>query len=149
MLFHGTDTVAFAHFLGNQLIVRCTDRDSLQNTCGSCIYLVYWEFASIWSHITEQLFKSLFLQIYLFLYFSVCVFCLHSMSVHHLYIWCLKTLEESIRSPGTGSRLCHELPCGCWKSNLGHLQEQSVLLTSELSFHPPLNSFWESLLSHF
>jgi hypothetical protein len=29
-----------------------------------------------------------------------------------------------------------ELPCGCWEQNLGPLQEQSVLLTTEPSLQP-------------
>lgn len=30
-----------------------------------------------------------------------------------------------------------ELPCGCWKVKPGPLEEQPVLLTSELSIQPP------------
>ena len=33
-----------------------------------------------------------------------------------------------------------ELPCGCWELNLGPLEEQSVLLTTESS-HQPLTDF--------
>lgn len=35
----------------------------------------------------------------------------------------------TIRSPGPGLTDSCELPCGCWKLNLGPLQEQQVLLT--------------------
>ena len=30
-----------------------------------------------------------------------------------------------------------EPPCGCWELNSGPLEEQSVLLTTELSLQPP------------
>lgn len=35
--------------------------------------------------------------------------------------------------PGTEAKQKCELPCQCWKSNPGPLQEQPVLLTSKLS----------------
>ena len=37
-----------------------------------------------------------------------------------------------------------ELPCGCWELNSGPLEEQSVLLNSELSLYP-----WEFLFFPF
>ena len=40
------------------------------------------------------------------------------------------TPEEGIRSH-----------CVCWELNSGSLEEQSVLLTAELSLHPSLDSF--------
>jgi hypothetical protein len=41
-------------------------------------------------------------------------------------------LCEDVRSPGTGVVDSCELPCGCWKLNLGPLEEQPMLLTAEL-----------------
>ena len=40
-------------------------------------------------------------------------------------------VHEGIRSPATGYLDSCELPCGCWELNLGPLEEQSVLLTTE------------------
>ena len=42
-----------------------------------------------------------------------------------------------------------EPPCGCWELNLGPLEEQSVLLTTEPSLQPPTvavlsTKFWGS-----
>ena len=45
--------------------------------------------------------------------------------------WC-----EGVRSPVTGSSDSYNLPCGCWELNLGPLEEQSVLLTTEPSLQP-------------
>ena len=46
-------------------------------------------------------------------------------------------LGEGVRSPGTGVTDSCELPCGCWELNLGPLQEQHVLLTTEPLLQPP------------
>ena len=35
--------------------------------------------------------------------------------------------EEGVEFPGAGVTDSCELPCGCWESNLGPLQEQQVL----------------------
>ena len=40
------------------------------------------------------------------------------------------SLCEGVRSPGTGVRDSCELQCGCCALNLGHLEEQLVLLTA-------------------
>ena len=46
--------------------------------------------------------------------------------------WC-----EGIRSPGTGfPGFSCELPCGYWEFTLGSLEEQPMLLTTELSLQP-------------
>ena len=58
------------------------------------------------------------------------------MSEYHLYIWCLCRSEEGIGFPGTGVADGCEPLCGCWESNLGPLEEQQVLLTTELSPSP-------------
>jgi hypothetical protein len=46
---------------------------------------------------------------------------------------CLLTHQKRESYPITGG--C-EPPCGCWKLNSGHLEEQSVLLTTESSLQP-------------
>jgi hypothetical protein len=51
-------------------------------------------------------------------------------------LWLHVCLCEGARSPGTGVTGWWKLPCGCWELNLGPLEEQSVLLTTELSFQP-------------
>jgi hypothetical protein len=43
---------------------------------------------------------------------------------------CLQTHQERVLDPITDG--C-EPPCGCWELNSGPLEEQSVLLTAELS----------------
>jgi hypothetical protein len=43
---------------------------------------------------------------------------------------------EAVDSPGTGVTHGLEPPCGCWELNLGPLQEQPVLLTTEPSLQP-------------
>lgn len=43
---------------------------------------------------------------------------------------CLQSLEETLRSPGTGVTG----PCGCWEINLCPLEQQQMSLTTE----PPL-----------
>jgi E3 ubiquitin-protein ligase NEDD4 len=59
------------------------------------------------------------------------------MSVYHVHAWCPQKSEKAIRSPGTVVTDCCELPCGCWKSNPGPVEEQPVLLTSEPSGEVP------------
>lgn len=54
------------------------------------------------------------------------------MSVFYLGVWGLRIPEEGIRSPGCELLDICELPCGCCKSNLGPLDEQAVLFTTEL-----------------
>lgn len=48
------------------------------------------------------------------------------MSVYHVCAWCLQRGKEGVRSVGIQSDSC-QLPCGCWKSNPGSLEEQPVL----------------------
>ena len=43
--------------------------------------------------------------------------------------------RASDRSPGTGVTDSCKPPCGCWESNLGTLEEQSMLLAAEPIFH--------------
>jgi hypothetical protein len=42
-------------------------------------------------------------------------------------------LCEGVRFPGVAVADICELPCGCWKLNMDSLEEQTVLLTIELS----------------
>jgi hypothetical protein len=68
-------------------------------------------------------------------FFSSCFhvykdFCLH---VCHMCAWCLWRLEEGTRTPETGVTEGCKLPWRSWESNLGSLQEQQVLLTTEIS----------------
>jgi hypothetical protein len=55
---------------------------------------------------------------------------------------CLITMEvKRYQIPGTGVTDRRELPCECWESNLGPLQEQEVFLTTEPSLLSPLLRF--------
>lgn len=53
--------------------------------------------------------------------------------------WCLMRPEDG-GSSGTGITGSFESPCGCWKSHLGRLEEQSLLLIPESSFQIQLHS---------
>ena len=52
---------------------------------------------------------------------------------------CLQTHQKRTSDPITDG--C-EPPCGCWELNSGHLEEQSVLLTSEPSLQPAFVLFY-------
>ena len=43
---------------------------------------------------------------------------------------------EVVGSPGTGVMDGCKPPCGCWELNLDPLEEQPVLLTTEISLQP-------------
>ena len=64
--------------------------------------------------------------IYLFMRMG---FCLHTACVQFLQ----RPQGGSRLLPGTGVRDGCEPSCGCWKLNLGPLEEQLVLLAAELS----------------
>jgi hypothetical protein len=43
---------------------------------------------------------------------------------------------EGVRCPGTNTTDDCELLCGCWELDLGPLQDQPELLTTEPTFQP-------------
>lgn len=47
-------------------------------------------------------------------------------------VQCLREPEENFGSPGIGDTDNSKPPCGCWKLNLGPLQEKQRLLLAEL-----------------
>lgn len=49
-----------------------------------------------------------------------------------------KAREEGVGYPGPGKRGGGGLTSGCWASNLGSLEEQPVLLTSQPSLQPQM-----------
>lgn len=59
--------------------------------------------------------------------------------MHVIFILCSlafrsqEFLSDGVRYPGTGVRDKYDLPCGCRELNLGPLEEQSILLSVELS----------------
>lgn len=57
--------------------------------------------------------------------------CMYALSVcvygYYICVWSLQRSEEGIGAPGTGVTNDCELPCECWKLNLGPSQEQQVL----------------------
>ena len=60
------------------------------------------------------------------------------ISVYRVYDQYTESPEEGFGFPGTEFTNGFKLPCGCWESNQGLLQEQPVLLTAtELSLQPP------------
>ena len=63
-------------------------------------------------------------------------------------VFCLHVcLCEDVRYPGTGVTDSCELPCGCWELNPGALEEQPVILATELSLQPLEGYFGKSVLS--
>lgn len=53
----------------------------------------------------------------------------------NFYFMCTDVLSACMSvSDDPGITDSCELPCGCWESNLGPLEEQSMLLTTEPSF---------------
>ena len=44
--------------------------------------------------------------------------------------------EAGFQFPGTGVTGDCEMPCGCWKLRLGHLQDPQLILTDKLSLFP-------------
>lgn len=62
-----------------------------------------------------------------------------------LYMFlCQQKSEENIGSPETGVAASPGQHCKCWELNLGHLQEQQLLLTTELSLQIHLYIFSKS-----
>ena len=75
-----------------------------------------------------------------FYFLCVWVLCLHVCLCTPCMSGAHGSQKKGIRSPGTRVTVGCELPCGCWESNTGPLGEQSMLLTTEPSLHPPLPS---------
>lgn len=71
------------------------------------------------------------LKIYLFI-LCLGVFSPHVyLPVHYLCSWCPWRPEKGARSFGTGVTIsCEPPPRGYWETNLGHLEEQPMLLTT-------------------
>lgn len=53
-----------------------------------------------------------------------------------LYAWCLQR-PEKVTGSRAGVTDSYEAPSGCWKLNLGALQEQPVLLATKSCLQPP------------
>jgi hypothetical protein len=71
-------------------------------------------------------------KIYLFIFY-ICVQCS-----------CLQPHQKRASDPITDG---YEPPCGCWELNSESLEEQSVLLTTELSLQPEFQHFKNSISS--
>ena len=50
--------------------------------------------------------------------------------------WCFAYMYVCVKVSDIGVMDSCELPCGCWELNLGPLEDQSMLLTTELSLQP-------------
>jgi hypothetical protein len=60
----------------------------------------------------------------------MCMSVLLAVCLQTICVQCLqKPEQQGARSPGLRLTDGCELPCGCWKQNLGSLEEQPVLLT--------------------
>ena len=60
------------------------------------------------------------------------MYCLHVAYCTRV-VQCRGGQKRALDSPGTGVKDSPQLPCGCWGSNQGPLQEQSSLLTARPS----------------
>lgn len=73
--------------------------------------------------------------------FYVVLFCMlvcfaRIVYLYHICAWYPERTKEGLRFPGTEVTNSCELPCVCWESNLDHLEEHPVLMTTE---HRPLH----------
>ena len=57
--------------------------------------------------------------------------------MHHLHTRCHWRLDKDVRSSGIRIIDSCELSCGCLELNLGPLQEQQLILSSEPTLQPP------------
>lgn len=73
---------------------------------------------------------------YLFTFMHISILSVY-IYVHYMCAWYLWGPEEGIRSLGIGVTDGCKPPCGCWKLNLGSLEEKSVVLTAKLSLQLP------------
>lgn len=64
--------------------------------------------------------------------------CFGYLYVCAIHVWLVhaEAGKEGVRSLGTEITGSCELLCGCWKLNLGPLEEQPVILTDKLSLQP-------------
>ena len=76
------------------------------------------------------------------LFIFVCVFCLN-VRLCTMCVPCPWSPEEGVKFLGTGVKDGCEPLCGCWEWDLGPLEEQPVLLTTE-----PSLQFLEAILSN-
>lgn len=61
------------------------------------------------------------------------------MNVRLAHVWAPHARSEAgVRCPGNGVMDDCELPCGCWESNPGLLQEQQMFLTAEPLLQSPV-----------
>jgi hypothetical protein len=61
------------------------------------------------------------------------------MSVHHMYAGCPQRPGEGVDPLELELQMVVKSACGCWESNSGPLEKQSVLLTTEPTLHPLLS----------
>lgn len=62
--------------------------------------------------------------IWFFMYVYALPVCVYG---HYICVWSLQRSQEGIGGPGTRVTNGCEIPCGCWKLDLGPSQEQQVL----------------------
>lgn len=73
----------------------------------------------------------------------ICITCLGVLTAylhHHVHAWRPQS-SDSVRALGNGIAKSCELPCESWESNLGPLEVQAVLLTTEPSLLPTADFF--------
>jgi hypothetical protein len=69
------------------------------------------------------------------------------VSVNHICVWC--PADQKSQIPREWSYRCCESPCGCWELNLGLLEEQLLLWTTEPSLQPQMQLYLWLSISYF
>lgn len=69
--------------------------------------------------------------------------CSSCMYLYHIYVQCPQRSEEAIECPEIEIIACEPEP------NPGPLQDQRILLTTDLSFHPFIHFFYFSIIPSF
>ena len=71
----------------------------------------------------------MFLTVFIFI-LKICSFIMYTVSWLHVFLQARRGHQISLYDG-------YKSPCGCWELNSGPLEDQTVLLTSEPSLHPP------------
>lgn len=56
--------------------------------------------------------------------------------MYNVHVWFPPRPEEGSRCPGTRGTDCFRPSCGCWESNLGPLEEQTMFSSAEPFLQP-------------
>lgn len=81
---------------------------------------------AVWNPVSIDILRpDLLMSVFIYFYIYRCFASLH-VCLCTVFMQCLQRLDD-IQSAGIGATDACELPCGCWESNSGALEEQRVL----------------------